>query len=596
MRGRKKQSRRSLPRIGAITAELLVAITTATHVLAADYLPLPVVKPVISCTGLAAEKLSREDLSRAVGAPVTIASATVIDTPKGHFCKVLGSVESPVGFEVDLPMEHWTQRFAQGPQGHITVRNAGSNAVAVNGEFVVATDDKGGPGIARVSVWTADNQQKRIDWAYRGNHVTALVSKALIKAFYGRKPKFSYYVGCSAGAKETLVEAQRYPDTFDGVVAGAPVVLDNEHNAFFHGLEAHVNKRADGSIVWPGNGASAARLAILHKAVLAHCAAVSGVIDNTLQNPYACHFDPSWVQCPAGSSDTSQCLTPEETAVAMRLYEGPADEADHHFDIAGYPLGSELFWKFSTAAGPADDASNPGRSLVRLLSPTDPAETDTAIDKQFTWSQEWFDKALVLGPLWNAGNTDLRHFAQRGGKLILWNGAEDLTLQPAVAIAYYQGLQKTLGAAQTDRFARLFLLPGVGHCGGAEGPDQVDVLSPLMAWVELHRAPAMLIAGKTREGHLGGGGQNVQDQPFTPAAKPTTFTRPIYPYPYVARYSGKGDPNDAASYVRAQLPDWHSPVFYPELTTLIGPDNQLDYRVEDGKLVGSKPATHAALN
>src|ERR1700722_9003043 len=187
-----RTSRRSQQPVCSLAGSVLLTVGFAASAHAADYLNLPIVNPVISCDKLAAIELSKGELSKAAGAAVTITSATVLDTPKGKFCKVLGTVQSPIGFEVDLPMEHWTQRYAQGPQGQIVIGRAGSNMPAVNGEFVLATDDKGGPGIARVSVWTADNQQKRIDWAYRGNHETALVAKALIKAFYGQKPRFSY--------------------------------------------------------------------------------------------------------------------------------------------------------------------------------------------------------------------------------------------------------------------------------------------------------------------------------------------------------------------------------------------------------------------
>jgi feruloyl esterase len=562
---------------GALFAACLVQTAPAQ---AASYLDLPAVKPVMTC-----EQLAKADIARATSTPAAITSTTVFDTPKGPYCRVLGTVAPQTSFEVDLPIERWTQRFVQNALNRIPIGNAGGCAPALNGEMVVATSNGGHSGRGQTdSAWTSD-LQLRIDFAYRANHETALAAKALIRAFYGQPQRFAYFVGCSEGGRQALQEAQRYPDDFDGVAAGAPVGIDSVHNAFFHPWEAHANtQRADGS-----RTLTIAKLDVLHKAVVAHCAKASGLIDGMLQVPSACKFDPAWVRCAAGA-DAATCLTSDEAAVAARLYEGPSDGKGNRFHLTGFPLGSENFWRLSTATEYGDRETKEGFALRRLIPPPEGEQSAESLEDAFTFSQAWYQKVNVLAPLYNAVNTNLRPFQQHGSKLILWHGAADLTTQHAISLAYFQGVQKQLGAAATDSFMRYFLLPGVGHCAGGEGPAQIDVLTPLMAWVELKEAPDHIVTGKTPpqpqgQGGPGGGGPNY---PLATANRETLYTRPIYPFPSVARYSGKGDPNDAANYVRAKAPVTLPQRFNSQAEALIGPNNQAFYGVSNGQLVKLK--------
>jgi feruloyl esterase len=505
----------------------------------------------------------------------------------------VGNIAPTSAFEINLPIERWTQRFVQGASTNgLRVATAGSCFPATNGEMVMAGNDKGGGRDDR----PAFDAQKRIAWAYTANHDTAVVAKAVIKAFYGQPPRFSYYVGCSGGGREALIEAQRFPDDFDGISAGAPAMLLSIHNGgFFHGWERRVNHRADGSIIL-----ARSRLGILHDAAIAHCAASSGVLDGILQIPSACSFDPAWVQCPAGAPDTSRCLTAEETAVAQKLYEGSSDAAGRRFEMLGFPLGSELRWGLSTAKGPADGQSYPGTDLGFLLDFPASEQGTEMLNKVFDFNDEWYRKLAVLAPLYNGADTNLAPFQKHGGKLILWHGGSDTSVQPESTIAYYQGVQKQLGARLTDTFTRFFLLPGVGHCSGGEGPAQIDVLSPLMAWAELHRAPDAIVVGKPAnqnsrvpgqnagggggDGEGGGGGRGPQ-YPYPSENQPTVLTRPIYPYPAVARYSGNGDRNDAANYVSVKSSAPVPQTFKTDAVKLFGPNNHQSYHVENGKLV-----------
>lgn len=539
----------------------------------ADRLGLAVVRPVTSCDALAALRFDG-----VTDAPTMVTSAKVEQTEKGAYCRVEGTVAPAIDFTVELPMERWTQRFLENAMGRQTPAWSSGCAPVTDGEFVVASDHATGPGGGQGDAAWTSQMQKRIDYAYRGNHQTALVAKALIRAFYGQAPKFSYFMGCSEGGRQALMEAQRFPEDFDGVTAGAPVAIDSVHNVFFHPWEDHVNRRADGSRILVKD-----RLALLHAAVLRHCGAVAGLIDGMLQQPTACRFEAAWVQCATGGGDASSCLTPEETTVVERLYRGPADEAGRKLEIGGWPLGSETFWKLSTATEYGDRETKEGFAMRRLFLPPDGEKSNAQLEAEFRYDQNVYDKTMALAPLYNAANTDLTPFEQHGGKLILWHGAADLIVQPEVSLAYYQGVEKLLGAARTDAFLRYFLLPGMGHCTGGEGPNQIDLLTPLMAWTELHRPPTRLIAGKVADepGNMGRG----PNPPYMPPAKPTSYTRPIYPFPNVARYSSQGDAKDAASYVSVRGPIKLPQTYDTQAERLIGPDNQKNWAVSEGRLV-----------
>ncbi|WP_206239938.1 tannase/feruloyl esterase family alpha/beta hydrolase [Novosphingobium terrae] len=559
---------------GVAMAVGLAGLPGQAQAATADRLDLAPVKPVVSC-----ESLSALRFDGVTDAPTTVTASRVEQTEKGAYCKVEGTVAPTIAFTVELPMERWTQRFLENAMGRQTPAWSSGCAPATDGEFVVASDHSTGAGGGQTDVAWTSQMQKRIDYAYRGNHQTALVAKALIRAFYGQAPKFSYFMGCSEGGRQALMEAQRFPDDFDGVTAGAPVAIDSVHNVFFHPWEDHVNHRADGSRILVKD-----RLALLHAAVVRHCGTAAGLIDGMLQQPTACRFDASWVQCAPGK-ESSTCLTPEEVAVVERLYRGPSGDTGRKLEIGGWPLGSEGFWKLSTATEYGDRETKEGFAMRRLFLPPDGEKSAGQLEAEFRYDQSFYDKTMALASLYNAANTDLAPFEKRGGRLILWHGAEDLIVQPEISLAYYQGVQKLLGAARTDTFLRYFLLPGVGHCTGGEGPNQIDLLTPLMAWTELHRAPTSLTAGKVQD-EPGGMGRGPTP-PYAAPAKPTSYTRPIYPFPQVARYSGQGDAKDAASYVSVRGPIKLPQTYDTQAERLIGPDNQRDWNVVDGKLVDS---------
>ena len=557
---------------------LLVVTLGLTGARAAGIADLAVVKPVVSC-----QSLSSADLSGAAGAPVTITAVKTVNLPVGAFCRVQGNVAPTVGFEVDLPISTWQQRFLENGCGGLcgvlippSVTNASTCTPALTGGLVVSSDDMGHSGISMSDGSFGTDPQKRIDFAYRGNHVTALVSKALIKIFYGQAPRYSYFTGCSDGGREALVEAERFPGDFDGISAGAPAMNFVIQNSFYHAWQSDSNTRPDGTHILLAD-----RLPILHAAAIAACGKQERVTDGLIPDPRACNFDPAVAECPADASDTSSCLTAEEVAVARKLYDGPTDEAGRPLTVGGPLPGSELAWvglfvpRSATAnLGSAGMAANTSQYVI--FPDTTPADGDIP---NFPFTEANFARASILAPLYDATDTDLSPFQEKGGKLILWQGWSDQRISPMNTIAYYQALNKQMGTAAVDSFTRLFLFPGIYHCGGGEGYTQFDLLSPLMAWVEGGDAPSRIIAAKVSLG------PHVYTPPPLPQPGGTPIaTRPVFAYPMVATYSGHGDVNDAASYVpvRSQMAD--VPARDWEGASLYAPSFLKSYTVVDGKL------------
>jgi hypothetical protein len=569
-------------RVGGLLAALVV--TTVTH--AAGIVGLPVVAPVQSC-----EAVAKTDLTNVVDTAATIASVKRVDSPVGVFCRILGAIKPAINFEVNLPMTGWQQRYLQTGCGglcgnvHIQVMHAGTCTPALQGGLVIASDDMGHEGGMGNDGFGQD-PQKRIDFAYRANHVTALVAKALIAAFYGQAPRYSYFSGCSDGGREALVEAERFPNDFNGIAAGAPAMNFQVQNSFYHAWQYRANTAPDGTHILLAN-----KLPVLHRAVLAACDSLDGLRDGLIADPRACHFDPAVAQCPAGSADTHDCLTAAEVATARKLYAGPTDEAGHHFTIGGPQPGSELAWAgvFVPDSKDAPVMSKMAAASSEYLIFPEVTSAEGNVDA-FAFTRQHFSQLATLHPLYDATDPNLNAFLKSGGRLILWHGWSDPHISPINTIAFYHAVGQHLGAPTRDSFVRLFLFPGVYHCDGGDGFSQFDVLTPLMAWVESGTAPDKIVAAQVPERPRGPPPGMMAPPANDPAPLPslnakTLRSRPIYPYPSVAKYSGKGSADEAASFVAAPGlivdPDgyaWEGADFYK-------PDSLKSYAVKDGKLV-----------
>jgi hypothetical protein len=524
-----------IPVMACLAPAAVPQTPTASRSGLADLAP---VATVLDCS-----QLKDADFSSVTEAWIHVTSAAVAaDGQPAPYCKVLGYVAPHVEFEVRLPVAGWTQRFLQTGCGglcgntNIRVSNADDCLPAQHGELALASTNMGhsGPGAA----WAVD-KQSRIDFAYRGVHVTAVAAKALIAKYYGRPPKFSYFAGCSDGGREALMEAQRFPADFNGITAGAPAMNFTTQNTFYHAWNARVNTDADGHAVL-----TAEKLPILHAAAVTACDALDGLKDGLISEPRLCRFDPAVVECKPGQ-DQATCLTTAQVETARQVYRGARDSKGRQLVIGGPQPGSELAWRGVFVPNSPTQPTMSGQisldTIRYMIYPETLPASFSLADFQFT--EQTFDGIKPAHPIYDATDPDLSAFSSAGGKLILWHGWQDPHISPLNTIAYYTTMQALMGNDHVKEFARFYLFPGGYHCGGGEGPFEVDLLSPIMAWVERGDAPYKLIAS-----HTAGPSGPPPPRPDAQRGKPDR-TRPVFPYPLVAVYTGTGSIDDAANFV-----------------------------------------------
>lgn len=491
------------------------------------------VLPSIGCTTLA-----NQDFSAIPGAPTAIIAAKAVaasgTTPA--YCDVTGYVEPQVQFELKLPTTTWNGRYYQtgcgGFCGNVPISSC---ADALNQNFAVAAEDQGHVGTSELdALWGATDPQLRVDWGYRAPHVTALAAKAIIQAYYGQPARYSYFQGCSDGGREALMEAQRYPDDFDGIIAGDPNYLQSWLAGIAQNWVQRVNYTASGAQILTVD-----KLPALNAAVEAACGGQDGLPDGLILDPRTCHFDPAQIQCPP-NADTTSCLTAAQVTVVREIYSGPVNSHGQALYPGGLPLGSELGWPFLDVAVPGQPMSAAGsfanQYLKYLAFPTSPPPSYNLNDFNFDTDVASLAK---MARVYNAASPDLTAFRNHGGRLLLYHGLADPLISPYGTLAYYDQVQDLMGGpAAVSTWFRLFMFPGMYHCGGGPGLNTFDTLTPMVDWVEHGTAPAEIVAT-----HSGSG----------PA-----MTRPVFPYPAQAHYTGSGDPNDPANYVKvipSPLPD-----------------------------------------
>jgi hypothetical protein len=509
---------------------------------------LPVILPVVDC-----EKLPALDISAAVGYPTHISSAKIVQNSQtAAYCDVLGYVEPAVQFEVTLPLQNWKQRFLQSgcvaicgmynitPQtlSRFFATTIERCTLGQNDELVVSSTDMGHEG-GMDGAFGASDYQLRVDFAYRGQHVTALATKAIIEKFYGQQPKYSYFSGCSDGGREALMEAQRFPEDFDGIIAGAPAMNFSSLNSFYHGWNYVMNTDDSGNTIFPPD-----KLPLLHNAVLDACDALDGLKDGLVGNPWACRFDPGILSCKPGQNEFG-CLTAEQVNVVREIYAGAHDKEGNKLVMGGPLYGAELSWEgpISPQKGEksmgATFALGSYKNLLHMVNP--PADFKL---KDMKFDRESFKDMTQLHYLYDATDPDLSPFFKAGHKLIMWHGTSDADISVMNSIAYYTAMQAIIGKDKVEKSSRLYLLPGVGHCGYGEGPSHVDWLTALMSWVEKSKAPGRLIAKHTTS-------TPKPDDVGSPLGK-VDHTRPVYPYPYVAKYIGYGSIDDEKNFIKGE--------------------------------------------
>ena len=466
-------------------------------------------------------------------------------------CDVRGVIrptrDSEIKFALWLPAAAaWNGKYRQEGNGGWagSINTAGLADPLRRGYAVAATDDGHDGGGAN---WAIGHPEKLIDFGYRAVHETSVQSKAIIRAMYGRDPERSYFVGCSDGGREALMEAQRFPEDFNGILAGAPA------SNWSHLFTAFVwNERA--LLATPASAIPPVKLPVVQKAVMDACDRLDGVADGLIENPRACTFDPNVVACKAG--DAPGCLTTSQVEALKKIYDGPTNPRTGERIFVGQPLGTEAVpgswgsW-ITPANAPGAIQFGFGNSYYGAAVFEDPKWDFRTLD---------FDRDVALGDVkagsvLNATNPDLRSFRAGGGKLIQYHGWGDAAIPAPSSIEYYESVKaflskypdaRTPANPPAEDFYRLFLVPGMAHCGGGAGPNSFgngaggaaasgdpdhDIFTALERWVEQGAAPQRVI-----------GTGRAADDP----AKP--LTRPLCPYPQVARYRGTGDVNDAASF------------------------------------------------
>jgi feruloyl esterase len=515
----------------AVVAAALTVPTTAVAAVppaSADGLAdLPALQPAMDCANVTAL-----DIDDAVGAHVTLTSAEVVDADPAPYCEVRGTIAPANTIVVRLPIERWTQRYLQtgcgGLCGSANIDYGQSNGCApvTDGTIATATTDMGHQGQNDGS-WASHNPQAQIDFAYRGVHLTALAAKAVITRFYDKAPRYSYFNGCSDGGREGLMEAQRFPSDFDGIAAGAPANNMAVQNTYHHAWNVVANLDDDGNFILLAD-----KLPLIHQAVLDRCDGDDGVTDGVIDDPRRCDFDPAVLHCRAGQ-DTATCLSRAEIGVVRRLHNGAVDDRGRRLEVAiSHEWGSELDWTLFVPASQDQTplSANFALSYLRYLAkPNHPRPDFQLADLGFTKKAFW-RTVMPSSSYMSATDPDLRDYARSGGKLLLWHGWGDQHISPQSTLEYYDAMRRKVGAKTVEQFSRLYMFPGVAHCGGGEGPNTFDVLTPVMAWVETGQRPAAVVAAHVQDGTV-------------------TTTRPVYPFPQVARYDGTGSTDDAANFV-----------------------------------------------
>lgn len=434
------------------------------------------------------------------------------------FCRVAATLrptaDSNIKIEVWMPASGWNGKF----QG---VGNGGWNgsiayaglASALRRGYATGSTDTGHAG--DTGSFAVDHPEKLVDFAYRAVHAMTVRAKAIINAFYGDGPRVSYWLGCSSGGRQGLKEAQRFPEDYDGIVAGAPA------NSWTRLATSSV-WIAQATLKEPASYIPRAQFESLHRAVLAACDALDGVRDGVLEDPMRCRFDPKVLQC-AGTDDRPSCLTAAQVEAAQKIYRGPTNPRTGQQIFPGLEPGSELGWT-ALAGGPklGASAAEHFKSIVFRNLAWDFRTFDFDTDAKAT---DEIDAALI-----NATDPDLKAFVARGGKLLLYHGWSDPLIAPRNTIDYYTAVVAALGGpANAMRSVRLFMVPGMDHCVGGDGTSGFDILAVLEQWKERRTPPDRITASRL----MGGG---------------VDRTRPLCPYPDVASYTGKGSTDSAANF------------------------------------------------
>ena len=429
------------------------------------------------------------------------------------FCRVAATLtpssDSDIKIEVWMPASGWNGRLESVGNGawagSISYRDL---AAGLKTGYATASTDTGHTG--NVATFVVGHPEKLTDFAYRAVHELTIAAKAITTAYYGNSPRHAYFNGCSTGGRQALAEAQRFPEDYDGIVAGAAA----NYPTHLQGAQVWIAKISNQD---EAGRIPRSKYELIHNAVLQACDAVDGVKDRVLEDPTRCHFDPEVLACKGADGPT--CLNAAQVEVARKIYAGPGASF-----FPGLERGSEMGWMTLSDVKPMALAAETYQYLVLKDPDWDYMKFDPARDMAVA------DK--VAGPIMNSTDPDLKPFFGHGGKLLMYHGWADPGIAPRNSISYYKSVVDTVGATQATDSIRLFMVPGMGHCAGGDGTDDFDKIDALANWVEQGKAPDHIPAAHRTHG--------VVDR-----------TRPLCPYPQTAHYKGSGSTDDAANFVCA---------------------------------------------
>lgn len=429
------------------------------------------------------------------------------------FCRVAATLkptsDSEIKVEVWLPVGSWNGALQSVGNGAWagTIGYA-AMATALGAGYAAASTDTGHTGGS--ANFVVEHREKVIDFAYRAVHEMTVAAKAIAAGYYGQAPKHSYFNGCSTGGRQALTEAERYPGDYDGVIAGDPdVVASRVHGAQL--FAAQVAHSTDASYIPPG------KYTALHAAALEACDALDGVKDGVIEDPTRCHFDPQVLLCK--DADAPSCLTAAQVDTAKKTYAGThAGKAA----LWGLEPGSEAGWASLSGPQPLGIALETYQYLVYKDPKWDFHTLDPVRDVPAA------DKALIPIGM-DASDADLRPFFSHGGKLLMYHGWADPGIPPMFSVEYYKAVAEKVGQKKAADEIRLFMVPGMGHCGGGDGPSTFNAMAALSQWVERGKAPEEIPASHMTRGQ-------------------GDRTRVLCPYPQTAVYHGSGSTDDAANF------------------------------------------------
>ena len=541
---------------GVLLAMISFAASTTSSGMTTPAAPLAASASVPSVDAQKCAALTWLNLEGTPGGPAFVTSARLVQVPSGgleppffhpsgfggaaaqgaskikQYCDVTGYVAPQNKFELKLPLPgDWNQKFffyACGGFCGSVIRDACNLGLARG--YASATGNGGhDSALGFDGIWATNAPELQEDFGWRSNHVVTLITKAITTHYYGKPVKYSYMAGNSKGGQAVLLEAQRFPEDFDGLMPSAPVYDYTGRNTIAAAWFAQaVSDGHGGSVLNP----EVAK--VVHKSVLDHCGAQAGVEERLVTDPPSCEWNPEMVACGSGNSG-SDCLNARQVAAVKRLMAPATNSKGEILWAYPYIPGTETQWAGWNYFGAPSPAYPPRfanmdlpKQYLRYFVDEKMREKGDALSFDFDRDPATLARARRI---YDATSVDLRAFKTRPGKILMWHGWADGAIPASSSIGYYQAVTKFMGGRkQTEDFFRLFLIPGVHHGGGGPGLTEFDALTALENWLEKGQAPEKLIAQRSSNGVV-------------------ERSRPVYPYPVLAHYSGNGDPKQAASFV-----------------------------------------------